>query len=391
MPSVSERRRVLLAVLVYNGRAFVPACIESAARTQDGGEHEVDVLVLDDCSPDPGFSEEMAALCERHGVQYYRSPRNLGIPRNMNLALLRSLDAGYDHVVLCNSDVILPKTLADTLVRVAEAESSIGSVTAWSNNVSVFSLPNADPAANIAHQGAVDFLSDALAGEFGSETFTIPTAVGFCMLLPTNAVRRVGLLDPVFGRGYCEEVDWCRRAEQAGLRNVLAPGSFVYHVGNATTREAGLLERNQFTSWANEAIIDMRYTTYRDDLDAFDKSGTLEPLIRRALQSVVVAAAREWGYSIEASWLHRRNRERVVQFVVEPDGRRPLLTGRFQGFEIGFSLTTTDVVGTVEALVGRSPAEVSVFDRGELAAALEQEAGRLGVTFVEGRAYPERV
>jgi GT2 family glycosyltransferase len=391
MPSVSERRRVLLAVLVYNGRAFVPACIESAARTQQGGEHDVDVLVLDDCSPEPGFSEDIAELCERLGVQYYRSPRNLGIPRNMNMGLLRALDSGYDHVILCNSDVIVPATLADTLVRAGEADPSIGSVTAWSNNVSVFSLPNADPTANLGHQGAVDFLSDALAGEFGGESLTIPTAVGFCMLIPTTAVRQVGLLDPVFGRGYCEEVDWCQRAKRAGLKNVLAAGSFVYHVGNATTREAGLLERNQFTSWANEAIIDLRYPTYRDDLDAFDQSGRLEPLMRRALQALIVAAAREWGYSIEASWLHRQNRERVVQFVVEPDGQRPLLTGRFQGFEIGVPLDTTDVVGTVQALVGRPPVEVSVFDRGELAAALERDAGRLGLTFVEGRAYPERV
>lgn len=391
MRSVSDRRRVLLAVLVYNGREFVPACVESAARTQDSGEHDVDVLVLDDCSPEPGFSEEVAELCERLGVQYYRSPRNLGIPRNMNLALLRALDAGYDHVILCNSDVIVPKTLADTLVRAGEADPSIGSVTAWSNNVSAFSLPNSDAAANIAHQGAVDFLSDALAGEFDTESLTIPTAVGFCMLIPATAIRQVGLLDPVFGRGYCEEVDWCQRAKEAGLKNVLAAGSFVYHIGNATTREAGILERNQFTSWANEAIVDMRHSRYRDDLDEFDRSGVLEPLMKRALQRIVVAAAREWGYSIEASWLHRQNRERVVQFVLEPDGQRPLLTGRFQGFEVGFPLTTTDVVGAVEATVGRPPAEVSVFDRGELATALERDAGRLGLAFVEGRAYPERV
>lgn len=391
MRSVSEPRRVLLAVLVYNGRAFVPACIESAARTQENGEHEVDVIVLDDCSTEEGFSDETAGLCERLGVQYYRTPRNLGIPRNMNLALLRALDAGYDHVILCNSDVIVPKTLADTLVRAGEAEPSIGSVTAWSNNVSVFSLPNADAAANVAHQGAVDFLSDALAGEFGAESLTIPTAVGFCMLIPARAVRQVGLLDPVFGRGYCEEVDWCQRAKQVGLKNVLAAGSFVYHIGNATTREAGILERNQFTSWANEAIIDMRFPGYREDLEEFDRSGALEPMMQRALRHIVVAAARQWGYSIEASWLHRQNRERVVQFVVEPDGQRPLLTGRFQGFEVGFPLTTTDVVGAVSALVGQPPAEVSAFDRGALAVALERDAGRLGLTFVEGRAYPERV
>ncbi|MGH2721705.1 MAG: glycosyltransferase family 2 protein, partial [Actinomycetota bacterium] len=107
--------RVLLAVLVYDGRAFVPACLRSAARLTGPGSG-VDVLVLDDCSPDPGWSDELRQLCAGLDLGYYRSPRNLGIPRNMNLALLRAMDAGYDHVAVVNSDVVFPLNLAGALV-----------------------------------------------------------------------------------------------------------------------------------------------------------------------------------------------------------------------------------------------------------------------------------
>ena len=384
-----RRPRVLLAILVYNGREFVPAAVESAARLQGQGRTEVDVIVLDDCSPEPGWSDELKKLCLMQDVQYYRSPRNLGIPRNMNLALLRGLHGDYDHVVLCNSDVVLPLNLGDALADAVGP--GVGSVTAWSNNVSVYSLENADPDRSLSHTGAVDFLSAALEGEFRTETVEIPTAVGFCMLIPTDVVRDVGLLDPVFGRGYCEEVDWCLRSHALGYRSVLSPSSFVYHVGNATTREAGLLERGQFTSWANEAIIDMRYPHYRRSLEEWAETTTIGETMERALRRIVVCAGAEWGYTIEASWLHRPNNTDVVQFVVEPDGRQPLLTGRFQGFKVGIDIEGDDVLSTVERLVGQAPRNVGILDRGGYARQLEERARATGIRIVEGRTYPERV
>ncbi len=91
MPSASSRAgwRVLIALLVYNGEEFVGPCMESLA-TLDPGDHEVDILVLDDASPAPGWSERCRSAAERKGFGYYRTPRNLGIPRNMNLGMLRA-------------------------------------------------------------------------------------------------------------------------------------------------------------------------------------------------------------------------------------------------------------------------------------------------------------
>jgi glycosyltransferase involved in cell wall biosynthesis len=69
--------RTLVAILVYGGEEFVPACIESVARLVVPGE--VDALVLDDCSPDEEWSLGIRAQCAALGVGYYRSPRNMGI------------------------------------------------------------------------------------------------------------------------------------------------------------------------------------------------------------------------------------------------------------------------------------------------------------------------
>ena len=44
--------RVLHVITVYNGRAFVPRAIESALRI-DQSVADIDVLILDDASPEP--------------------------------------------------------------------------------------------------------------------------------------------------------------------------------------------------------------------------------------------------------------------------------------------------------------------------------------------------
>ena len=161
-------RRVLVAVIVYDGRAFVPRALESIARLTTHSRTQIDVLVLDDASPDPGWSEELSTLCSSLGIGYYCSPRNLGIPRNMNLALLRAEAEGYDACVLLNSDVVVPLNLVDSLAAVADTSTTIASVTAWANDVSIYSLANTQSAEMLSSQDRLDAVSASLAEEFGA-------------------------------------------------------------------------------------------------------------------------------------------------------------------------------------------------------------------------------
>ena len=299
-PDSSGARRVLLAIPVFNGKDFVPACVRSAAGLRSG-PHRVDVVVLDDCSPEPGFSDELLALCQSLDVGYYRSPRNLGIPRNMNLALLRAMSGGYDYALIANSDTLLPINLVTGMVRVAEANADVGSVTAWSNNVSMFSIGSDEPV--LAEQDMVDWLSGYLEDEFGDLAVDLPSAVGFCMLVPVPVARRVGLFDPIFGRGYCEEVDWSRRSMKLGYRAVLAPSVFAYHQGGASTRPAGVLGAGLTTLNAHEAIVDLRHGGYHHDVAQFAIADSLAPVRARASRAIVHAAVRRWGYWIEVTKL----------------------------------------------------------------------------------------
>ncbi|MCZ7527358.1 MAG: glycosyltransferase family 2 protein [Acidimicrobiia bacterium] len=384
--------RVLVAVLVYGGRDYVPRCLESAVRI-DRSRHDVDVLVLDDASPDESWSRELASLCHDLGIGSYRSARNLGIPRNMNLALQRGKEAGYDHVVLANSDTVLPDNLVNALVDTAATDDSIGSVTAWSNNVSIFSLRNEDPDRHLAEPRTVDWVSTICHEHFAGRAVDIPVGVGFCLMATVGALRQVGLMDPVFGRGYCEEVDWCLRATEHGLRNVLAPSAFVYHMGgSASSAGAGLLRPGHTTVPLHERIVDLRHPGYRQLVEDHLASRVVERLTDEAAAVLVGRAARERGYTVEASWLDRTHPEDPrVHFTVEPDGSPAQVVGRFAGFEAVVEVEGGSVLKSLEVLVGAPPQVVRVFDRGHPADFLLEEARRASLETVDARSYPERV
>ena len=390
--------RVLVALLVYNGRTFVPRAIESLERMVSGSSNDVDVIVFDDASPEPGWSAELEAICQRHLVDYYRSPRNLGIPRNMNLGLLRAEAAGYDHVILCNSDVVVPVNLADSMVAVADADPRIASVTAWSNNASIFSIPNEDGERWLTDVGAVDQVSATLAAEFADEPLDIPVGMGFCLSVRVAAIREVGLMDPVFGRGYCEEVDWCRRALALGWRNVLARNTYVFHMGSATTLLAGLLAPGERTVQVNESIIDQRHPRYRDETATWVSTGEMATNVRRALDRLVCEQARTHGYVLEATWLRRRPATGyspdLVRVTVNPDGpggSDALVEASCRGWRTQVPIGSDGIVAGVSRFLGVEPSEIRILDHGSVASAIAAAAGSLGVKVVTAARYPSRV
>ncbi len=393
MPSDSEQSwRVLIALLVYNGEEFVGPCLSSLARLNPGA-HSTDVLVLDDASPAPGWSDRCRTMTTELGFGYYRTPRNLGIPRNMNLGMLRAVDVGYDAVILLNSDTVVPANLIPTLLRPLLEDGSISSTTAWSNNSSVYSLLNSDPDHLADVPEIVDWVSERLEEEFEGQAIPIPSGVGFCMAIPTAKITEIGLMDPVFGRGYSEEIDWCLRSHSMGYHSVLAPSCFVYHAGSGITKAEGLIGDGDRMVHAHQAIIDQRYPLYTSQLIALSASSIIDGMRERALHRIIITAARQHGYRVETSRLHQQLHDvETVRFRIDPDGDMPMIMAAYEGFETAFEVGEGGVLSTVESIVGQPPSEIRIFDRGQMSRQIEAEVGQSGLIPVLHRSpYRERV
>ena len=208
---------------------------------------------------------------------------------------MTAVHRGYDYVIIANSDVLFGAGTIDRMMEVMTTDERIGSVTAWSNNVSIYSLPNDDPDTYLADQAFVDWVGDTTAGEFGPSAVDIPAGISFCILIPTAVLRTVGLMDPVFGRGYCEETDWTLRSQALGYRIALAPSAFVYHRGQGSNRDAGMLASGHTSVPAHERIIDLRYPLFREQVNGFINSEILDLLWNSARRAILTSAAAECG------------------------------------------------------------------------------------------------
>lgn len=387
--------RVLFVVTVYNGADVVPWCLRSASRAAThSAATECDVLVLDDASPDHGLSKRVEELCAELGIGYYRTPRNLGIPRNVNVGLLRAVHGDYDHVIIANSDVLFGAHTIDRMIEVLATDDKIGSVTAWSNNVSIYSLHNEDPDANLADQAFVDWLGDATAEEFGPSAVDIPAGISFCILIPTDVIRVVGLMDPVFGRGYCEETDWTLRSQELGYRIALAPSVFVYHRGQGSNVSAGIIASGHSSVPEHERIVDLRYPLFREQVEGFRNSEILDVLRNSALRSIMTKAAREWGYGVEIGLAGPAEAPMVgprVRYTRVAGSLNPV--AEFRGFRMVLPVPGHDEnpLQSIIDFFGQEPGDVLLADHSALAKELARAAERAGFTLRSNIGYPIHV
>ncbi len=218
-------RRFNIIIPVYKGVEVTQACIDSVLSTYDPERDAV--ILVNDRSPDAGMADMLVQYAFQPGVQILTNPQNLGFVGSVNRALGC---ARLGHAVLLNSDTRVFAGGWDEIDRILQAHADVGTVTALSNNATIFSYP---------HPGLVDGLplADMAWHEIAAEALRanagrvvdVPTGHGFCMAIRREVLDDVGHLDPRFGRGYGEENDLCMRAADLGWRNVAACAVFVEH------------------------------------------------------------------------------------------------------------------------------------------------------------------
>ena len=284
LPDAPALPRVAIIIPIYRGVEITRACIESVLAHRNP---QTDRLILiNDASPDAQMAGMLLPYALRENVLLLTNPENFGFVRTVNRGLGLAPDM---DVLLLNADTVLHTGGLDELLRVAHAAPEIGTVTALSNNATIFSYPHA----SLRHPELDDMswpelAALALAHNAGL-TADVPTGHGFCMLIKAALIRRIGHLDEAFGRGYGEENDFCARAADLGYRNVAAGGVLVEHKESISfeNERASLLAQNL-------PRLNALYPEYTPLIMAFEREDGLRAL-RWALDRARLERARTAG------------------------------------------------------------------------------------------------
>ncbi len=227
-----------------------------------------EIIVVDNASSDdaPDKLRRAAARDPRLRLRLNRDNRGYAGGNNDGVAL-----ASHDIVVLLNSDTVVPPggmgRLATLLARHQDWD-MLGPVTNSCGNEQQIAVDGGDREAILAEGAA--WCREDLAFHFETDMLGF-----FCVALRTGLYRRLGGLDEIFGRGFCEDTDFCARARAAGAWMMVSEEVFVYHRGSASFGRLGresaeLLKKNRrlfrerhgtwpeglHTRWKNLAVLE---------------------------------------------------------------------------------------------------------------------------------------
>lgn len=211
---------------MYFAHAEFRRCLASLVRHTDLARHRV-IVVLDGPGQDQARAD--VQLSPAAGAcLVLQNARRGGFVVSAN----RGMAASDRDVILLNSDTEVTAGWVEKLQAAAGSDAAAATVTPFSNNATLVSLPrpfevNALPAGHDA-----DSLARIVEAVSRREYPRLPTAVGVCMLIRRDVLRAIGPFDEErFGLGYGEENDFCMRASRAGFVHLLDDATFVYHAG----------------------------------------------------------------------------------------------------------------------------------------------------------------
>ncbi len=246
-----------IIIPVYRGLATTAACIESVLASRPGVEHEI--VIIDDCSPEPEVSDYVASLAGRAGIIVLRNDVNLGFVGTVNRGM--ALHPERD-VVLLNSDTEVANDWLRRMVSAAYSGPRVSSVTPFSNNATICSYPRFCEDNLLPDGLTLNEIDAQFAEANASKSVEIPTAVGFCMFIRRDCLDEIGSFDEeAFGKGYGEENDFCLRALHYGWIHLLATDTFVFHKGGVSFKETAIAQQAKAAE-----VIRNRWPNYFNDV-----------------------------------------------------------------------------------------------------------------------------
>lgn len=269
----TEQTEITIILPVYNAFDLLPDVL---ARVLSYTDLPYRLIIVEDKSTDVAvrpylqkWQVDLPAKLKSQ-VEVLENEQNLGFIGSVNKAFGKALEYG-NHVVLLNSDAFVPKEWASRLLDPIVEDSCVATVTPMSNDAEIFSVPVICTRSDLSG-GVADRIDDVARALSPDAIFaTAPTGVGFCMAMNIKYLKLEPEFDTVFGRGYGEEVDWCRRVVARGGRHLGHGGIFVEHRGGTSF---GSEEKRRLVL-ANNQIVSQRHAGYDEMVQSFIRQDPL--------------------------------------------------------------------------------------------------------------------
>ena len=196
-----------VVIPVYNAPVLTRRCIDSVVSfLSESIEH---IYIQNDASNTE--TREMLDSLPYDITHIYHAIKNQGFGASVNDAVRRS---SASYILVLNSDTEINGNILPPLCEAMSVDSQLAVVIPASND----------------YVGE-DF--DRYLRQPGSYILTYRLR-GYAFLIRRSIFQEIGGFDPIFGRGYYEDIDLGRRISERNWRIGVYPDSLIYHKGGAS-------------------------------------------------------------------------------------------------------------------------------------------------------------
>lgn len=259
-------KTVDIIIPVYNASQLLRFCMASVERYTDMTDARL-LIVLDGCDTHTTrMANEWAA--ERPWAHVLDRKKNAGFIQACNTGFMAS---NADLAILLNSDTCVSPRWLEKMLACFNSDPTIGIASTLSNFCPHNHIPLLPGWDYIQMSELIERLSSRAYPD-------ITTPEGFCFGITRPCLETIGLLDPIFGKGYGEESDLSMRARYFGFRTVCVDDTYIFHHGRGTFGA----EQRQFLYERNKVIFHHRWgERYKREFKAFQEADPLAPLRAR--------------------------------------------------------------------------------------------------------------
>lgn len=233
-------KKISIIIPIYNAYEETVKCIESVL---EYSTKNYELILINDASTDQRIGNLLKEYENNSKIKVMHNLINKGFVASVNIGLKNT----PHDIILLNSDTIVTPKWLEKLTFAAYSNEKIGTVTPFSNNAGVFSVPEMNKGNPVPDSLTNNEVANIVEKTSNHEYMRVPTGNGFCMYIKRKTIDSVGYFDEkTFGKGYGEENDFCMRAIEKGWLNIIDDSTYIFHEGESSFSEekTKLIKRN---------------------------------------------------------------------------------------------------------------------------------------------------
>lgn len=218
---MSEKEKTYdIIISVYGALSYLRQCINSVLKNT---KHPYNLIIVDDGNS-PIIKEYLRTI---KSARIITNKKNLGWFNSCNIGIENT----ENDVVLLNSDTMVTEGWLEKMDRCVHSSSRIGMVNPLSNNALFLSIPHSFVFNTIPSGFTLESFAGLVSELSECRYPSIPTGLGFCLLIKREVFDCIGVFDEKFELDYGGGNDFCMRAKRKGYGAVCCDDAFVYHYG----------------------------------------------------------------------------------------------------------------------------------------------------------------